>query len=226
MPRINLPGGGFGTNLPATQGGHKQIDSPLSFRDRVNQPKVATGDRLFVAIDRSGSMGIFFDGHDNRLEAAKKAFRLFLQKSNNKREQIGLCAYDSGPEIVCEPTNSFISLEIEATKLEVSGSTAMGEALLLVLAYPIVKRVILISDGEPDNELSVDQAVTLAIEKKIPIDTIFIGSDSGADLMRSIAERTGGFFFTVDSLAVFEKTFAMLESSARLQLVDQRKGGG
>lgn len=226
MPRINLPGLGGGANLPTTQV-QKPRPTVGSLHDRVSEGKRPVGDRLFVLIDISGSMAWkISDAADtnSRLDAAKKAFELFLKKSNASREQIGLVSFGSSAQIACEPTNIFIQLEVAASKLEISGSTAMAEGLFIPLTFPAVNRIILISDGVPDDPLAVDNAVLQAIEKKIPIDTIFIGSagDNGALLMKQIAERTGGLYFTVDSLASFEKTFAMLETSARLQLMDQR----
>lgn len=220
MARINLPG--F-TSSAITTAADNQVARPSgqSFRDRVIHRNDPRGDLLLVMLDASSSMiGLIGDERISKMDAAKTAFDTFISKSSPHTEQIGLIKFDSRAEIVANPTNNFADLIASASSVIASGSTAMGEALLDAIAFPLLKRGILISDGEPDNRVTVEDAVESYVERKIPIDTIFIGreDDHGVELMRWIAERTGGFYFTVSSLASFQKTFAMLESQARLQL--------
>jgi hypothetical protein len=79
-----------------------------------------------------------------------------------------------------------------------SGSTDLAEALIYVgrNISPEPKKIVLISDGQPDSK---PKALLIAKELEIPIDIIFIGTSGtySEKFMEELANATGGKHFVV-----------------------------
>lgn len=95
------------------------------------------------------------------------------------------------------------------------GGTPMGMSLNDVLAHnPKPQRIILLSDGQPDNRQEVENAVQNAKALKIIIDTVGIGAaDEG--LMSWIAKETGGRYHNAKTASELSHVFQALETKAR-----------
>jgi Ca-activated chloride channel family protein len=159
-----------------------------------------------MVVDASPSMGERdFDWKGfplNRLEAAKRAFCLFVAGNKEGTEAdvppfegrpndlIGLVSFGDRPEVVCPLTLShrvLMQLLISLQPLSVS-ETNISDALVLALqrvkdTAPKRKVLVLLSDGEhnylaPRSEWTPRQAAQIAANLGIPIYTI----DAGADL--------------------------------------------
>ena len=80
---------------------------------------------------------------------------------------------------------------------EPSGSTDLTQALKFIKSnYSTYKRIVLVSDGEPNNRKHAKEA---ASELSLPIDIIFIGKkgDEGERFMEELALTTNGQHFVV-----------------------------
>lgn len=180
------------------------------------------GIAIEMVVDTSPSMGERdFDWHGlplTRLEAAQKAFRLFVagNKDDDKadgprfegrpNDLIGLVTFGDRPEVACPLTLShavLLHVLAAARPLPVS-ETNISDALTLALhrlkaAPPQRKVLVLLSDGEhnylaPRSEWTPRQAAQIAANLGIPIYAIDTGGEPGAaeetNLVRELGIRT------------------------------------
>lgn len=162
--------------------------------------------RLAIEFDDSGSM------QGEPLQNAKLAVRNFTASCDARETSIAVYPMNQEKK---ELTNDYNLINLYVTSLQAStGGTPLFTKMIELLDAPI-SRGILFSDGEPTDEWGIranyyspdrqltegsmsqkEKAITKANEKEIPIDTIFIGwEDSrGFNIMKEIAERTGGIF--------------------------------
>jgi hypothetical protein len=149
---------------------------------RKNGTSIATGFmnvKAFVMVDVSGSMmDRDAPGGFTRYEAACVQFT-HLQDENPG--QIAVAAFSSRADF-CPSGVPIIN----------GGTTDMVAALeMMLMADNTDIRLVLISDGEPDN---APQTLKTAAKFKSKIDTIFVGSETGAgrEFLRQLAAATGG----------------------------------
>jgi hypothetical protein len=134
--------------------------------------------KAVIAIDTSGSMGQSDAGLGRtRYEAACEQLR---RLQGEMPGEVAVVSFSS-EAIFCPngiPTNQ-------------CGGTDMAEALRFVKKCDGLMRIVIIGDGEPD-----DEADTLAVAATFTskIDAIFIGNElsPGRDFMRRLAAATGG----------------------------------
>lgn len=108
------------------------------------------------------------------------------------------------------------------------GGTPLFEVIARVLiTEPKATRIVAFSDGAPDSSDTINyeiDAIKSAQEKKIPIDTVFFGSalDKGAEVMKDIAEKTGGIYISFDPAkgVSFATAFKYLSPGKRLMLMN------
>lgn len=82
------------------------------------------------------------------------------------------------------------------------------------------KRMILLSDGGDNYGLihKLEDELLMFIEDRIPVDTVAFGVDADMELLRRIAELTGGVFQESTDADGLVRAYRQLESSARLLL--------
>ena len=111
--------------------------------------------RIVFALDVSGSMSEY-----HKIDRARQALldeaRVFIDAGAGQTE-IGVVAFGSHAQVVCQPTADFRRLEAAVSGLGVYGSTAMHAGLSLALdmlagsAPGAQRQILLISDGMPDS---------------------------------------------------------------------------
>jgi molecular chaperone DnaK len=127
---------------------------------------VASPRRIVFALDVSGSM-IEYHKIDRARQALLDEARVFIDAGAGQTE-IGVVAFGSQAQVVCPPTADFRRLEAAVARLDVYGTTAMHAGLSLALdllagtAPGVLRQILLISDGMPDN-----MAETLAVGASI-----------------------------------------------------------
>ncbi len=172
----------------------------------------AEGIAIVLVLDVSGSMATpdyagSPDGPpETRLEAAKKAFRLFVAGGDapdgthfdgRPRDQVGLVTFAAVPQTTCPLThNHSVLLEVTDAQQAKSGidagtnvGDAMAEGLIrLDAAGPRRKVLILLSDGEhninrdgPDAALKPRQAAQLAANLGVPVYAVDCGGEPRPD---------------------------------------------
>lgn len=215
MPKVNLPAT---TNAQA-------VGKPKTFmnlKDRMAQrAQQRTSDVVMTLLDLSGSMGIAFPKSTDRLAAAKNAICKFLDSCNPQMCSVGLITFESDVRLRIEPITHYESLKFELGKLRTGGMTLLGGAIKMFNELTLPKRAIIVSDGEPGDDW--ESEVTISVALKRTIDCIFIGElgGHGEKTLRTIAERTGGIFYTVDDLDKFQKAMVSLTTENRLMLTKE-----
>ncbi len=156
---------------------------------------------VVLAIDSSGSM-LTDDYKPNRLEVAKSAAILFVNSSIES--EIGVVSFSGLPFIEQTLTNDFekIRTAIKNTRVRPTAGTAIGDAIItssnVLEGSEKSKIVILLTDGQSNVGVALDDAIRYANEKKITVHTIGIGTvfeevlplDEGS--LMEIANKTSG----------------------------------
>ena len=208
-----------------------------------------------LAIDVSGSM-MATDVPPTRLDAAKQAASTFV-KALPDRFGVGLVSFSTGATSLAEPTDDRDQILHLIAGLDAHTGTAIGDAIASAIdlvpkddegkvptgkdGKPLVS-ILLLSDGASTQGISVDDAIGLAKNAGIAVNTIALGTDAGTvtvpnelgemqtvsvapdrDTLRRIADETGGTYFdapTADDLnAVYESVGSQVAWDERKQEV-------
>jgi Ca-activated chloride channel family protein len=195
---------------------------------------------VVLAIDVSGSM-MATDVPPTRLDAAKDAASGFVE-GLPERFGVGLVSFSTGATALAEPTDERSEILEQIEGLDAHTGTAIGDAIAAAIdlaprdddgsiptgedGKPLVS-ILLLSDGASTQGISTDDAIGLAQDAGIAVNTIALGTDSGTvtlpnelgelqtlsvapdrETLQEIAEETGGTYFdapTEDDLnAVYE----------------------
>lgn len=167
-----------------------------------------------LAIDASNSM-LVEDFSPNRLEAAKDSAKGFLgQISGNNN--VGVVTF-AGTAFVDQPlTNDFdqIRYVIDNIGVKSTGGTNLGDAIIsgvnLLIGSDKGRTIILITDGQSNTGISLNDAIEYANLKHTTIYTIGIGTEEGGNYvgdivlkldeesLRNIAGNTEGNYYRVE----------------------------
>jgi len=156
-----------------------------------------------------------------------QAFSLLLDQSNFGDTSYLLYKLNEG--LVQDLTCNYIDIKIKLANFK-SGATPLATAMSRVLHSAPITRAFIVSDGIPDDENGCYMAAELYKEKGIKIDTIFVSSGSiysgeqpdAKDLMRKIADITGGVFMCFDNLGNFSKAVGYLAPAFRDMLENKK----
>jgi Ca-activated chloride channel family protein len=191
---------------------------------------------VVLVTDASGSMNAE-DVSPTRMDAAKSAARRFLGGVPDQT-RVGLVGYSRSPSIVQEPTTDrgVVTKAIDA--LFASGPTYTQDAL--DVALDAIKAegdpaknggtrppgaIVLLSDGTPDQSQDPLASAARAKQERVPIYTVALGTAGGTipglggqpqpvppdpDLMRRIAQASGGESFSVADSGQLDKIYESL----------------
>jgi hypothetical protein len=116
-------------------------------------------------------------------------------------------------------TNIHAFLQADVDSLRACGGTPMACAMGRSFSDNSLTRGIIVSDGEADSPQQAKDIARKWKEADIPIDTVHIGRDtSGEQLLKEIAEITGGMFIKFDNVENFAKAFKYLAPAYRAML--------
>lgn len=175
--------------------------------------------KLAILFDDSGSMASKNEkGDKTKIEDAKAGIRNFTAQCSPRDTAVSVYPLNADPKPL---TCNFDLLNLLVASIGPTGGTPLyGKTIELLNDASAFTRGILFSDGEPTDgsgyysayEEDVpsrtnikEQMIDLAVAKKIPLDTIYIGpaNNAGYRLMKEIADRTGGIFIHfVDSASL------------------------
>lgn len=182
------------------------------------KPEDATH-RIGIIFDDSGSMA------GSKIEDAHAGVEEFLRCCDPRNTSVAVYPMNHTYNSIVLLTTKLYSVAQGVKTITAAGGTPMFDTAAKMLGYEKLTRAIMFSDGEPNNEFRKEEVITLAIEKKIPVDTVFIGDASytrAIELMREIAERTGGVFLIFDpNKANFRTAFKYLAPGYRAMLADK-----
>ncbi|MFN8508629.1 MAG: VWA domain-containing protein [Dehalococcoidia bacterium] len=187
---------------------------------------------ISLSLDISSSMTTSKLGPDRtRLDASKEVLREFVKGRSDDR--IGLTVFQKDALAVAPPTLDYTALDRVIADVK-SGILPDGTGIGIGLATSLnmlrdsaaaSRIVILLTDGQHNAEsISPEDAADLAAALGIKVYTVGVvtsidkpDADIDDDLMRAIAQRTGGRYFLADSpqrLAEVYDEIAKLETSA------------
>ena len=176
-----------------------------------------TSDFDFVlAIDASSSM-LADDFTPNRLEATKVAASLFIDILD-PRSKVGLITFGGTSYVEQKPTDDGFLLKQKIRNISVSriGGTDLATAIVtssnLLITGERGKAIILLTDGQSNVGISVDDGITYANDDNVIVHTIGVGTEEGGKFLgvdilsklddttlKRIASLTGGEYFMADN---------------------------
>lgn len=222
-----------GSSLPVPDGAVRIGAKPNSLHARVaakesgaiGQPGLPTsfknpltnfGKIMFFA-DVSGSMGTsdsYDRNEESKISLLRKAFSSYLDNCVPALNAVGIATF---PEQAYEPpTTNHSMIRDLVNQLEATGGTPLAAALNYVEQNEPITHGVIISDGDADEpELSKEIATKFGT-KLVKLDTVHIGSSTGGEeLLKSIAEITGGIYVKFTDVNAFAKTFQYLSPAKR-----------
>jgi Ca-activated chloride channel family protein len=177
---------------------------------------LATDFDFTLAIDASASM-LAQDYSPDRLSAAKDAAKLFID-TVPVGTKVGVLSF-SGTGFVGQgitDVKDTAKKAVDDVDIVIAGGTAIGEAIVsstdVLLPSQKRKAIVLLTDGENNIGISIEEALKYANKFEVTINTIGVGTESGAvignttfyvgvdeETLRMIAEETGGGFYRAKS---------------------------
>ena len=184
-----------------------------------------------LAIDASASM-LAQDYQPDRLSAAKSAALLFLD-SVPEGAKVGVMSF-AGTGFVKQELTDDIGKAREAVSAigaEISGGTAIGEAMVsssdMLLPSTKDKSIILLTDGENNIGISIDDALAYVKRFRVTVNTIGVGSEEGgivantsfrigldSETLQKIANETGGRYFRAKTKRDIETAYITIATGS------------
>lgn len=190
---------------------------------------------VVLVIDISQSM-LATDVKPNRLDAAKQAAIAFAEALPEKYN-LSVVSLSGSPGVRLPPTLDRVQARQAISTMRVQDSTAIGESIYTALSAlqmaPLGEdgslapgAIVLLSDGQNTAGRAPLQAASEAQKAKVPIYTIAYGTENGyvdldgkrenvppdTDLLRSIAQLTGGESYEAESLPELERVYSNIRS--------------
>lgn len=169
--------------------------------------------RIGIVFDDSGSMS------GDPIKKAKQAVQGFCQTCNPNNTAITVYPLNAQPKPL---TNNFALVNMFVNALRDSGGTPLYSRVMLCIVDEPVTRMVVFSDGEPDYYERDNKrlaCIALCQEKKIKVDTVFIGSGKNEFLIE-LAEKTGGIYMHFTDMSVFAKNMKYLAPTFYAMLGD------
>jgi len=156
----------------------------------------------------------------SRIRELKKAVIAFIDliEQLGLGERIALIEFGGSASLVCSLTKNYRYLKQKVDSLAATGGTPMAEAMVLgikessnahvlnIEGIMILPRIILMTDGEPDNESAVLEVADLLGQVPIPIACVGVAGCKQS-VMKAIARKTGGMFVMAEDIGFLQIFF-------------------
>lgn len=208
---------------------------------------------IIVALDVSSSMRAT-DVEPSRILAAQTAAQAFV-KGLRPGFQVGLVAFNGIATLIVPPTLDKQQVSTAVANLELSGGTAIGDAVgISVRAAQAVRakgdtapvRIVLLSDGGNTVGQSVEAGAQQALQAQMPVTTIAYGTPQGfitgpqggiipvpvdRETLAALSRTTGGQTYTALTQSELRSVYASIAKEAgtttkRQDLTDALTGLG
>lgn len=182
--------------------------------NKKDEPKVDCStftNRIGIIIDDSGSMG------EEGMKMVHQGIDAFVKNCNYGIDALALYPLEQEHKPL---TNNLAEIAIYGQSLHIHGSTPLFERLINLIDNEPITRAVAFSDGSPNTYAPKKECIDKYKEKKVPIDTIYIGSAGGGgyENMKDIAEQTGGTFLHFTDVSVLGKSLKYLAPKLRYML--------
>jgi len=176
-------------SLVKQSGGGAPKRSPFdSLKKAASAPLLPSNRRLDLLLDVSSSMGVRCSSGRAAIEELEDAARATIAEYSSRVEMSAVLFGTVNERRV-------LRVPVKALpKLEACGGTPMHLAIYEFALASAGSHAILMSDGRPDDPRSVRAAVESVAASKV-IHTIACGPGADEELLKWIANRTGGKFF-------------------------------
>jgi len=168
-----------------------------------------------IAMDNSNSM-IVEDFKPNRFDASKMAAKDFIDKLGPDN-YIGVLSFSSISQIESPLSNDHLHVKTVVNNIELSdvGGTDLGQAIVnsanLLINSDKGKSIILLSDGQSNIGMPLDEAIDYANIREVTVYTIGIGTSEGSDFfgvplvldeetLSYIAANSGGKYYKAENV--------------------------
>lgn len=148
-----------------------------------------------LVMDKSGSMS------GEKIKRAKEAAYIYVNTSEEQKDVISLAAFSSNAESITEPIEIAEGRELlkkDILSISAGGSTNVGSGLTIAIGHLSScnregKKAFLMSDGR-HNAGTYKPEVSEYQKRGWPIWTMAFGRDADREMLKWIAEQTGGMF--------------------------------
>ena len=143
-------------------------------------------------------------------------------------DRTGIILFSSGARLVCPLTNTKSDAITALNNINSSGGTNFNDAIsksvnVLIESESNSKKMILfMSDGQASIS---DSVLNYAIENKIVINTVYMGSTSDNELLKNIAEKTGGEYFKAVTAGELISIYSTIAINQSIDTTDEDKDG-
>jgi len=152
-----------------------------------------------LVMDKSGSMS------GKKIEEAKEAAYIYINTSEEQKDMVSIAAFSSNAESITEPIAISEGRELlkkDILSLSAGGSTNVGSGLTVALAHLSScdrkdRKAFLMSDGR-HNAGTYKPEVSEYQKRGWPIWTMAFGRDADQEMLKWIADQTGGMFLQTD----------------------------
>jgi Mg-chelatase subunit ChlD len=222
----------------STRLGTKLVGKPSTVEQRLKEFQArqqiidTLPNRLVLSLDCSGSMAELATDSQTKFDLLKEAVCEFAKQAelgSSTAIAVTTIPYETEKDFTTDPCQ----VELYVMDLTVRGSTPMKGALLKILNNFSCTRVVLVSDGEPtdwyevvyqadtqeEKRWAIKETLAEYISFSVPIDCVHIGKDTkGEDLLKLIAEVTGGIYVKFKDVARLMTGLSYLTPAKRLLL--------
>jgi uncharacterized protein YegL len=193
----------------------------------VQQATTCRLDRdIALVLDISGSMNSF-----GRFNALKNALAVFLKEleSMPQEEFVSLSVYSSNSRKLVELTTDFDEIRKAFSKQKADGRTAIGLGLRTgldsILNDPgsrsfACKEIILMTDGNHNTGIDPRDVAPEAAAAGVTVHTITFSQGANQDLMKAVAEITGGAHLHADTDKQLIEVFREIALQIPVILID------
>lgn len=183
-----------------------------------------------LAIDASSSM-LADDFTPNRFNAAKSAALLFVDSLTGDAK-IGVVSFAGSSFVDLKPTNDILAIKqaIADVSIKAASGTDLGQAIItstnLLSDQKRAKSIILLTDGQSNVGIPVEEGISYANKYGIAVNTVGIGTEAGGRLyginfttkldesmLQRIALNTGGKFYRAKNESELSEAYKEIATS-------------
>ncbi|MBW3018908.1 VWA domain-containing protein [Candidatus Woesearchaeota archaeon] len=182
-------------------GGYKGSMFETLLPVKIGTQEKSEGDVVIaIVIDISGSSGAPFGRFKSTADFSKAA-SVGIARGLRPETRLAVVAFNDKAYLISEPSMVYEKPHLENTiaRLRWGGSTSISAGILKAIQvigdFPGSKNIILLSDGQPQNEPAAIESVRYAANAGIKVYTVGVGPTTNEALMMDLAEVSNGIYF-------------------------------
>lgn len=215
---------------------HQAVAKEAEVKQAIDAQATMMENRIGLMLDTSGSMSSIDNGvsrnnlmsnyarfHQqsgkSKIELLREAISSFVSQCDFNNTSISMETFPYDDKFRLGLTTFEPILTTTIMSLQAGGGTPLSMAMDFVIRSYSLTRAIIVSDGDADSPQAARDIAEHYKESATPVDCVHIGmSPHGEELLRYIAEQTGGLFIKFEDVQNFAKNFAYLTPQKRASL--------